>query len=175
MAAIFETFGPFELARRGGLDSESLEDFWGQEGVPSGLRDECGIYIVCTRHGSSPLKPWYVGKTEGRFEKRFNSHLKSRKFDEIAKNSPNGPLQIFLIARRTPKNRPVRYARRNTKAVKEIEFALIGACLPLNRDLLNIKEVDFFRKMHVPGFYVSKRRTSSAAAGELKLMLGSKS
>jgi hypothetical protein len=160
------------MHRRYGVDADALENFWAQDDI-SGLCDESGIYIICTQHGSAPLKPWYVGQTHRRFESRFLRHLKEGKFDALTKISPNGPLQIFLIARRTPTSKPTRSARRNSKAIREIEFALIGACLSINKKLLNVSEATFFNGINVPGFRGTKLGRPNAAATNLANMLRS--
>jgi hypothetical protein len=172
MPAIFETYGPFELERRHGVDEDALDTFWGEKVKPD-LSNECGIYIICTQYGSAPLKPWYVGQTHRRYESRFRQHLRQGKFYELEKKSPNGPLQIFLIARRTSTSKPTRSARRNSKAIREIEFALIGACLSVNKKLLNVSEANFFNKIHVPGFRGAKLGRPELAATKLASMLRS--
>jgi hypothetical protein len=171
LASHFQTHGPFLLDRRHGVDGDALDSFWNQEGMPSGLCNESGIYIICTQHGAGPLKPWYVGQTHRRFESRFIQHLRQGKFDELAEKSPNGPLQVFLIARRTSTSRPTKSARKNSKAIREIEFALIGACLSINKKLLNVSEANFFNGIHVPGFRGAKRGKPTAAAAKLAHML----
>jgi hypothetical protein len=161
------------MHRRYGVDAGALENFWAQDGMPRGLCDDSGIYIICTRHGSAPLRPWYVGQTHRRFESRFLQHLRQGKFDLLGQKSPNGPLQIFLIARRTSTSQPTKSARRNSKAIREIEFALIGACLSVNKKLLNVSEANFFNGIHVPGFRGAKRGRPEAAATKLANMLRS--
>jgi hypothetical protein len=163
------------MERRYGLDADALENFWAQDLIPRGLWDEAGIYIFCTRHGSAPLRPWYVGQTHRRFESRFLQHLRQGKFDELGQKAPNGPLQIFLIARRTSTSKPTKLVRRNSKAIREIEFALIGACLSVNKKLLNVSEANFFNGIHVPGFRGAKHGRPNAGATNLANMLRSQS
>jgi hypothetical protein len=173
MASHFQTYGPFPMQRRHGVDIDALENFWAQDSLPGGLCDDSGIYIICTQHGSAPLKPWYVGQTHRRYESRFLQHLRQGKFYELEKKSPNGPLQIFLIARRTSTSKPTKSARRNSKAIREIEFALIGACLSVNKKLLNVSEANFFNGIYVPGFRGAKLGRPKSAATKLANMLRS--
>ncbi len=169
MAINFKTLGPFPLYRQGGVDLDKLDTFWGE--IDGGLCDASGVYIFCTQHGSSALKPWYVGQTHTRFESRFRQHERADTFGKIAQASPNDPLQVFLIARTTASGGFKRSTKRKTKAIEELEFALIGACLSTNKKLLNVSESKFFGGFNVPGFRDQRPGKPNQSARALSSML----
>jgi len=171
----YATYGPYEIKEwtREGM-TELFSDV--DEANP-GLSSAVGVYIVATKDKSGVLVPWYVGKTVNGFGKRFYQHLNGDRFRKLfSKNSST--VRVFLIPRVTSgakfKKATKKLKEKGLRSTNLLEFALIGACLVKNNDLMNSKEVTLHKLFHVPGFWNSSPKNYDGAARQLARMLGTK-
>lgn len=175
MTARFVTMGPFDLARtRGFLDAQALQKIW--TGDPA-LEKAIGVYVIASKNGKN-LLPLYVGKSNRSFGSRLNKHSI---FTTLAKNYPKDDLCIFLIARVTTARGDYKTATRKVvrdgvelqklKSIDRLEFALIGTCLTLNKNLLNEQNKKFLEGLDVPGYLPNNGRYADHSATALSRML----
>ena len=175
---VFDTLGPFPLKRKKGwVDIDDVDAFWASSELEKheGIDSAIGVYIIATRKGDAPPKPWYVGKTERGFRRRFLEHVKhGTAFNPVAEHAYNGHLQVFLLVRKNstghfakahpyPASRPTVAKKKRHKSIDRLEFALIGACYVKNKKLLNVSQRTFHATLHVPGFLNSAGKPSNAA------------
>ncbi|WP_263378764.1 GIY-YIG nuclease family protein [Granulicella paludicola] len=173
----FATYGPYRIKRRAAFVSPSeLSKFW--KDVEVADKDICrgiGVYIISVQSDGDTI-PLYVGRTDKGFAKRFDQHYNSKikkpLFRKLADLFPAGDVEILLIGRVTDKDKLVqpkkvrgeaaakkkRRSRKPVPSIKELEFALIGACRAKNPDLLNSSHKRFFEKLRVPGYTDQKSR-----------------
>src|ERR1017187_3987026 len=112
---VYQTFGPFKLTSRDDLSSQTIAgDFWDElDDKHAGLRSAIGIYLFAVRATKkSPLTPWYVGKTEDSFERRFRGHKKL--FEKLL--NKNGTVALFLIARNRGRSKEFMGVRKDLKS-----------------------------------------------------------
>lgn len=177
MPVDFSTFGPYALERASGQVSlDNLEDFWSAvSDEAAGLEEAVGVYVIATRKRGGAAKPWYVGKTDVGFGKRFRTHVRTQSaFNPIAGEAPKGKLYVFLIARLNASGAfsgPPRKLHGNRKSIDRVEFALIGSCYSVNRKLMNVSQKSFHAGICVPGYLGSKRGKPTKSAAELARML----
>lgn len=181
----FETFAPRNLKRvRGIVTAQSLTALWTNEGQPSGkidhskLKDAIGVYVIGSQNGST-LTPWYVGKTDKGFRRRFEQHLRQRMpFEAIYRNVPDDDLFVILIARTTSAGK-LKLGRKpealtKTKALRSIDFLesdLIRACHAKNRALINTSNRVFHDGFSVPGFLGPRADEELAGAEGVRHLL----
>jgi hypothetical protein len=174
MAAIFRTFGPFDLERDGDeLAATALDDFWASEGGNLKLAKAIGVYILAVKasKNATPV-PWYVGKTDKGFQQRLSEH--GATYRKILTGSTTGTLQLFLIARQSPSGTAHRKPAKNALGtIDKLETLLIGSCLNKNKDLRNDKKKKLW-EMRVPGFLGDTQDNMTADAKGLSQMLKSK-
>jgi hypothetical protein len=174
----FDTYGPFVLERKASeLRPGALEKFWTEvEKKHPGLDVGIGVYIIGSRQKGRPVKPWYVGKTDRGFRRRFNQHARGKKvFPALSEAAPNGDLAVFLIARLTPNTNALkRRTIGRLNSIDALEFMLIGSCLSTNKRLLNAKKMSLHKGLVVPGYLNAKRGKPNASAKHLKNMLQNK-
>jgi hypothetical protein len=168
----YQTFGPFLIASNQDLSSIAIaNDFWDEvEETHPGLRSAIGVYVF-VKHATkkSFLVPWYVGKTEKGFEKRFRQHKKL--FAKLLQR--NGRTAVFLIAR-IRRNSPKFMGQRKTLPSNEIlETMLIERCLHLNAKLYNASKVKFVKGLVVPGFINQASGKPNLAARQFRSVLKS--
>jgi hypothetical protein len=176
----FQTFGPYELPRKGGISNvDCLKEMWlsineiEQDGIAERLKRAIGVYIVVREIGKNS-KPWYVGKTYSGFNSRFRQHLKGKVFGGIEKIPKGGKVKIFLLVRGSTKTGKFKTRVKRGKTVKSIdilEFMLIGSCQKLNPDLLNTSQAAFHRGFQIPGYMNDKKSKRNPAAKELAIAL----
>ncbi len=178
MAAIYKTYGPFDLKRDedngNKLAKGCLAELWKTaEDVEEGISSAFGVYIFAVKNGKTS-KPWYVGKTiEQQFKTRFAQHEGTGTFRRIFDTAKNGTPQVFLLARRTPTNtRFAKVGRKLTGWNDSLESMMIGSCLRQNKELINLQKVKHLKEMQVPGYLNNKRKMNKAASA-LAQMLGS--
>ncbi len=179
MPAVFTTLGPYDL---GPSTSEApfdrLSELWDSPRGKGGPipRLATGVYVLAVKDRGK-LMPVYVGKSDRGFAKRLHSHTI---FSQVAKSYLGMTVYLFLLARVTPKKKSyvtmkkiersdgegfqVKRSRANT----ELEFMLIGSCLRLNPELLNLQGKTFMEGLKVPGFLgrPDSKETRSAIAFE---------
>ncbi len=168
----FSTYGPFELSDMSSAGIIKL--FESIQKTNKNLQYGIGVYIVAARDKDGALVPWYVGKTDNEFGKRFMQHFKGLRFYKLL--AERGPLSFFLIARITPTGKLKKVTDRmrerpGLKSIDRLEFALIGSCSSLNPELSNKREKSFHTIMHVPGYWNSSVENYDDAARELAAML----
>jgi hypothetical protein len=188
MSIKFDTFGPLLLSRADQIvTADELRTFSkALEGEKTGLSKAIGVYVFGLKDSKGEIVPWYVGKSDKGFSRRFDEHSKGRGenlYEKLAKRMPTGDLQVFLIARLTPSEKFMKAKtaksktgskRKRTKPVKSIdrlEFALIGTCLAKNQDLINRSQKTFHEDFHVPGYMEGNNPSESASATSLRRTL----
>lgn len=148
---MFDTYGPFPMERH---DQHAFDELFKLiKAQREDLQYGIGVYIVAAKDSKGSLLPYYVGRTENEFGSRLVQHFRAQKFVPLFEN---GPISIFLLPRATPRGR-IRKANEQIKhdglkSIRQLEFTLIGACLKLNRALMNKQEARFHDSMHVAGF-----------------------
>jgi hypothetical protein len=188
----FETYGPYPFERGAGLVTKSeLETFCNSLRTiqigKSNLARAMGVYIFGLSRGRKRIIPWYVGKTDKGFARRFGEHHAGRGenlFRRIDKKLPPGTLQVFLLARITPNGKFMKVKKLSAKAktrgrikpkslksIDRLEFLLIGRALAKNPNLLNESQTIFHKEFHVPGFVDRENPSTSNAASALRRML----
>ncbi len=139
----YEVYGPYAInvrevrpgtkVRTVIKESDVLEKWWEQNEELSCLRSSTGCYVLAmeyaNRHG---FTPWYVGKTDNRFDKEVFTADKRDKMNEILGKYERGRLVVFLISSKK--------ARSNFN--DQMEWWLIGMAIKANPDLLNDKKRD---------------------------------
>jgi hypothetical protein len=180
MAGQFETFGPYSLKTvDGAVARVNLEDMWkAADPNETGLCDAVGIYLVARKNSKDNLIPVYVGMTEAGFRKRFKQHVHGKKgFVKISDSKGESSLEVFFIALMTPSDhfrKPVKGSNK-VLAIRHLETMLIGACLRLNKHLLNTSYKALYRALNVPGYLDSGVQDRSKAAAQLAALLAAKS
>jgi hypothetical protein len=175
MGGQFDTVGPIEMPR--GIDEEIVAQWFSRviEKEYPGLGSAVGIYIIARQVGRLPAVPWYVGKTEVGFLRRFKQHAgMKRGFGNLNQIPKGGKLRVFLLPLRSGKKGVFRKAPKtaNTiRAVNALEDMLIGSCLSANEHLLNVSQKTLHRDLRVPGYLHDEPSERSAAATELARML----
>jgi len=170
----FETYGPFLFAREAEYVSrDALRDFWDEvEETARGLEDAVGVYVISVR-GRGSLKPWYVGKTDKGFRKRFAQHAFELKlFSSLHGAAPHGAIEVHLLARMTPRRKGFRApARKKVPSIDRLEDLLIGTCYSRNPLLLNTSKLSYKKRLRVPGYLHDKPGKPSGAASSLRSLL----
>jgi hypothetical protein len=170
----YQTFGPFTLDAEENckITRGIMSDFFaGAESEKPGLSKAVGIYILAVQaHERAIPRPWYVGRTDKGFRRRFNFQL--GKFRNVLEAAPKGIPKIFLIARVTPTGAFVKPAKKKLLYNEELEQLLIGSCLAQNPQLFNAKEIKHLREISVPGYRNSKPGKPKRSAQLLAKMLG---
>jgi predicted GIY-YIG superfamily endonuclease len=191
MSIKFDTFGPLLLSRADQIVSvDELRTFSeALEGERKGLSKAIGVYIFGLKNSKGEITPWYVGKTDKGFSRRFDEHSRGKGenlFTKLAKEMPKGDLQVFLIARLTPSEKFMKPKKAKSKAgsqrhkitpvksIDRLEFALIGTCLAKNPDLINRSQKTFHEDFHVPGYMEGNTPSKSTAARSLRRTLRAK-
>jgi len=180
MAGQFETFGPFSLKTvDGAVTKADLDEMW-KDVDPNhkGLSNAIGIYLVARQNSNDDLVPVYVGMTEAGFSKRFIQHVRGKKgFVRLSDSKGESSLQVFLIALMTPSDhfrKPVKGSNK-VLAIRHLETMLIGACLGLNKHLLNTSFKTLYRALSVPGYLDTGPKDRSESAKQLATLLAAKS
>jgi hypothetical protein len=176
MGGQFETFGPFALKTASGavLMDAVDEMFLEADLVKDGLSRAIGVYVVAKNIGKGALLPLYVGKTEAGFSKRFRAHVRGKKgFTKLDDAGENGTLAVFLIGLVSLSDRfrgPVK-GKNEVIAVRYLEVMMIGACLRLNRNLLNTSLKTLYRSLRVPGYLDGQNPERNQSAKRFAAML----
>jgi hypothetical protein len=174
----FQTYGPFSLGSTSPdapLKESAMDQVWGQvESEKLGLQDAIGIYILALKSGKSNPIPWYVGKTDSGFRKRLTR--RRRLFQALSKRSVHGEIMLFLLARRTAREKFVRPkdAGNGLTSIEKLETMLIGSCLNRNPELLNMKKMSHFKGLRVPGYMNDNGQSNTKPAIQLRKMLKEK-
>jgi hypothetical protein len=177
----FDTRGPLDFKL--GKPSEfkgRVKQLFPPDKEGEDLGSAVGVYIIAVKK-KSKLFPWYVGKTDVGFRKRFLSH--SSTFQKLAELSGSDDFKIFVIPRITPTKAKFKRGSRKTQSkhserpvrglpsVEALENLLIGACLTVNKDVTNRKKVSLHKEMHVPGFLNDGDVETDSSALALRAML----
>jgi len=169
---VYQTFGPFKLTSRDDLSSQTIAgDFWDElDDKHPGLRAAIGVYLFAVQATKkSALTPWYVGKTEDSFERRFRNHRKL--FEKLL--NKNGSVVLFLMARSRRHSKKFMGARKDLPSNDVLETMLIERCLHLNPKLFNEDKTRYVKGLVVPGFRGKPRGKPNDSARQMKQMLGS--
>ena len=177
MGGQFETIGPIEMPR----DADEADiAAWFKNAVDidfPGLASSIGIDIIATQADSGPAFPWYVGKTEAGFLKRFKQHAKLKKgFGDLTRIPPGGKLNVFFLPLTSGKKSKFRMAPKKAnsiRAIRALEDMLIGSCLRANEELLNVSQKTLHRDLKVPGYLHDDDKKRTAAAKAFACMLDS--
>ena len=164
------TFGPFHLGAEDDLSSLLIaDDFWDEiEEKYPGLRAAIGVYIFSVKSTKrSSLTPWYVGKTDRGFERRFHQH--KTLFSKLLVKT--GSTSVFLIPRLKRGSAQFMKQRKKLTSNDVLETVLIERCLELNPMLLNDSKVKYVRGLVVPGFKGAIAGKPKAPAKQLRAML----
>jgi hypothetical protein len=170
----FETYGPFVLEREENYVSrDALGDFWDQvEEKVRGLEQAIGVYVISVRNARS-TSPWYVGKTDKGFRKRFSQHAMQLKlFAALHSAAPRGTIEIYFLARMMSRRNGFRApAKKEVKSVARLEELLIGTCYSRNSRLLNVQKMSAYKKLRVPGYLNDKVGKPNQAASSFNKLL----
>jgi hypothetical protein len=166
---MFEACGPFTLYThdKNGID-KVYKDIQADE--TDNLENGIGIYIIASGYEANFI-PRYVGQTQDAFGKRLKAHFDKGKFENLA---DDGPLQIFLLARTTHQGKIVpkeEATGRDSLFIDQLEQKLVGHCVELNKDLLNVHYRDGEKKIYVAGFQ-DRGAKRTPAAKSLGALLG---
>ena len=156
-AIVFRPYGPYVLHRDANLITGStLKKLWNKA---SGVADGIGVYIIATRERDS-LLPWYVGKTDKGFQKRFYQHSRSKKhiFAKISQQLPGEEIVVMFLARETERGK-IKSARKpsaqtKTKSVatiRRLEYDILTKALDKNPELFNVSNRMYRQMLRVPG------------------------
>jgi hypothetical protein len=177
----FSVHGPFNLSRRNGLIAHSAAAkaaFWEtvEQKVPN-LPDACGCYVfVIRKRKDSKALPWYVGlTTKSSFRQEvFGSFQINHYNDAIgdARALKRGVTQLYLLAKRTPKDRLARPSKNSHLDIEFLETFMFGIALNRNGELRNSKNTKFFRRICVPGVINTPKRAPSKPEQSLRKDLG---
>jgi hypothetical protein len=166
----YETYGPFPIASLDDLSSRALSsNFWDDldEKYP-GVSSAIGVYIFAIRsQRTSPFRPWYVGKTDRGFQRRF--HNQGSLFRKLM--DKNGEAFVFLIARRNQTSTEFMGSRKGLGSNNVLETMLIERCLEVNPKLLNANKVNYVRGLVVPGFKGKTVGKPKSSARQLRTMI----
>lgn len=175
MSLDFETYGPFVLEREENYVSrDALDDFWDRvEEKVKGLEQAIGVYVISARSAKSTSRPWYVGKTDKGFKKRFSQHAMQLKlFAALHNAAPRGTVEIYFLARMMSRRKNFRApAKKQVKSVTRLEELLIGTCYSRNSQLLNVQKMSSYKKLRVPGYLNDKVGKPSQAASSFNKLL----
>jgi hypothetical protein len=170
----FRTYGPFSLEREQSIISrDALEEFWNEvEENAKGLGEAVGVYVISIRNKSSAI-PWYVGKTDRGFRKRFAQRAgHSKLFSKLQSEVPRGTVEIHLLARMTAKRKAFKGpGKQKLRSTDRLEELLIGTCYSKNRKLLNLQKMMFHKRMRVPGYLNDSQGKPNEAALSLRSLL----
>lgn len=168
----YSIHGPFEIERQHnglvGRSNKERKTFWDKvRQEDSSLPTGCGCYLFAVR-AAKGIKPWYVGVAEKQpFETEcFSSHKLTIYNDVLAKRK--GTPILFLIAKRTKKNKLSSPSKKRHPSSKFLESMLIGVALDKNSKLMNIQKTKFMREMSVPCLINSPKRRPTRAESEFK-------
>jgi hypothetical protein len=163
MSHFFDVYGPFDVARTGGLIEYSQPAFWSEvEDYDTGLSKAIGCYMFCLTHGTN-IMPWYVGKTwakNGFRGETFTPH-KLVVYNRCI-NGRRALPQLFLFPLMTgtcddagnfSHNRS-----RGRKVIEWLEKTMIGMALQRNPDLGNLNDATLPRSVTVRGIMGEQRR-----------------
>ncbi len=181
MGGQFDTIGPIPFPGQSEDFDEKVVARWFKEVVEAkageGLDSAVGIYIVAKQIGSRPPVPWYVGKTEAGFLRRFKQHARIKKgFGDLRQIPKGGKLVVFLFPLRTGKKAKFQKApkkKNSILAIKKLEEMLIRSCLIANGQLLNVSQKRLHQDISVPGYIGNAASSSSDAAISLASMFKS--
>jgi hypothetical protein len=146
--------GPFEMAKKNNKlvdhSNSTKKLFWSKvRKSNANLPSACGCYLFAIR-AAKGIKPWYVGLAEkGTFESECYSAHKINIYNDALAGKKGAPL-LFLIAKRTKKDKFVKPTKRKHQDIAYLETILIGVALKKNPKLMNIKKTKFLKKMCVP-------------------------
>jgi len=167
----YSVHGPFKIARHSGnvdRNPKVKREFWERVAKEdSCLPAGCGCYLFAVQAGRG-IKPWYIGMAEKQsFENEcFSSHKLNIYNDVLAKGT--GTPIIFLIAKRTKKNKLAHPSKRRHPSSKFLESMLIGIALDRNTNLMNIHKTKFAKEMTVPGLINSPEGAPTRAESKFK-------
>jgi hypothetical protein len=167
---MFDTYGPFLLKTH---DSDALDELFRQiRRSNEELQYGIGVYLVFALDSSGEMKPWYVGRTWREFGWRILDHYKTGRFEHLA---DRGPITFFLLPRITRQGKIIRksgeISQSMAKSIRYLELILIGTCLNLNPDILNIQEAGFHNSLNVPGYIDGGATEREPAARTLSKLL----
>lgn len=175
MTYIYEPFGEFELPRTRSLslidDVALSEVFWPNlSREHQGLAEASGCYILGIRH-STGIKPWYVGKANGKdgFYQEVLNDRNTRKFNAQIDRQRSGTPVLFLLARMTPKGKFRN--DRGERDLKWLEDELIRLALVANPELINSKSTDMPKRVVLPGVINSPKGRYSKTTKRLRRCL----
>ena len=174
----FGTYGPYHLRREANvITTTTLDLLWSKASfVIPGI----GVYIIASKRGNK-LTPWYVGKTDKGFMKRFYQHLRGNHlFPRLSSVVPDEDLVVIFLARHTAGGKLKKARRLNattkTKAIPTIdrlEYDVLKKAHARNSALVNKSKRVYLAQLSVPGFSGPHREEDTTSANALRNLLES--
>lgn len=164
--------GPFEIRKQTNglvdLSASSKKDFWATVHEEEAfLPSACGCYLFAVR-AAKGIKPWYVGlAAKQSFESECFASHKINIYNEALASKKGTPL-LFLIAKRTKKDKFVKPGKNGHSDSACLETIVIGAALEKNPALMNIRNTKFLREMCVPCVINTPQRASTSSERQFK-------
>lgn len=135
------------------------------------LSSACGCYLFAIR-AAKGIKPWYIGlAAKQSFERECFAPTKINIYNDSLASKKGTPI-LFLIARRTSKDKFAKPGKNGHKDIEYLESIMIGMALDKNPELLNIKKTGFLRRMCVPCIVNTPKGPPSKPEGEFKKAMG---
>ena len=172
----FDVAGPFDLTRHGSkkiITDVSIRILKPQlESWEVGLSDACGCYVFAVRAGKG-YSPYYVGQACKRSILMEALNPSNReKYNKVLGDRTGTPV-LFFVALRTPtgKFRKKSQVSGGLAHVDFLERWLIATSIEKNHRLINNKETQFLRKLHVAGIFNARKGESTQASQDLRKTL----
>lgn len=131
----YSIHGPFKIkiAPKTGLVDRSKmakDSFWTMvENDGPFLSSSCGCYLFAIR-ASKGIKPWYVGlAAKQSFEKECFTSQKINIYNDVLAQCGNGTPLLFLISKRTNRNKLVKPSKNGHRDSMFLETILIGTAI----------------------------------------------
>ena len=166
--AEFRAHGPFRLLTRRNLhgrelDRTALRAFWKQTADMGLFARRCGCYVFAIRV-SKRCTPYYVGKTEARFDRECFTERNLRLYNAaLARHGKSAAPVMFLVCGRSRK------VKRRLISEMETFFIQLGA--DRNPELLNVKGKPI-AKWRIPGVVRGGTGKPTRAAREFRKTFG---
>jgi hypothetical protein len=172
MSAHFSRFGPFAFDDfRKPLRSVDFTNLWNRTGAE--LAGAIGVYLIVSGSGKDSI-PIYIGQSQVSFRQRlkFVHHA----FLLAYEHYPKRELSIVFFARVTTKTGKFvsKSDKHSLKSIDSLELLLLRDCMTLNQQLLNKKELTFFRGLKIADYIDPTSSAVTPDAKKLKRLIGQK-
>lgn len=162
----FEVAGPYSVRRKKMpkgkiIDENSLSELWEKVGD---VRHEKGIYVFGIRAGKG-FTPYYVGKTNNRFENECSNSHKLNVYKTALMFGNGRPVIFFLVQKNETKR------INNDKKLRRVERFFIQIAYNKNKDLLNKHGIKG-DNWSIKGVINSSQGKPSKASQKFKTLMG---